>query len=78
MKALPHHDDIHETIDEFLTNLGLKTKAILLKVTDEMMLAKLSAITSSDAQSAEADENDAMLVRKLELLVVLTIKPQTT
>ncbi|KAL4150495.1 hypothetical protein PRNP1_009897 [Phytophthora ramorum] len=27
MKTLPHHDEIHEPLDQFLTSLGLKTKA---------------------------------------------------
>ncbi|KAE8988545.1 hypothetical protein PR002_g21737 [Phytophthora rubi] len=27
MKTVPHHDEIHEPLDQFLTSLGLKTKA---------------------------------------------------
>lgn len=27
MKAVPHHDEIHESLDQFLTSQGLKTKA---------------------------------------------------
>ncbi|POM73145.1 Glutathione transferase, theta class [Phytophthora palmivora] len=27
MKAVPHHDEIHEPLDQFLTSIGLKTKA---------------------------------------------------
>ncbi|KAG6587223.1 Glutathione transferase, theta class [Phytophthora cinnamomi] len=27
MKAVPHHDEVHEPLDQFLSSLGLKTKA---------------------------------------------------